>query len=185
MHLMFTYYCVFCMVATKHTPCLHYFMPILRHLASNLHLLFCFVTCFILISTRLFHYFPENTFAKVPKDLRTATFNGYINSEVPYAMRLEFFLPLTSLPLCVPRLSAPLVALSLLFISSSTISPKLPKVGAPRILFYSYLPLISMSRSGLSLYSYPRLRPYAQCPSSICSSHVSPEPWPCISTCPP
>ena len=56
---------------------------------------------------------------------RPPTFNGYINSMALYAARLEFSTPSAFRPLSSLGLSALLVTLSLLFISSSTVSPKL------------------------------------------------------------
>lgn len=64
---------------------------------------------------------------------RPPTFNGYINSMALYAARLEFSTPSAFRPLSSLGLSALLVTLSLLFISSSTVSPKLV---VPRTLIY-------------------------------------------------
>lgn len=64
---------------------------------------------------------------------RPPTFNGYINSMALYAARLEFSTLLALRPLSSFGLSAPLVTLGLLFISSSIASPKLV---VPRTLIY-------------------------------------------------
>lgn len=126
---------VFYIVATKYIHCLQYLMPIWWHLASNLHLPFCFLTCFIFISTRLFHYFPENTLANVPQDLLTATFEGYVNSVTMYAVHLEFSFP------CLPHLHA--------------FQDSLPSSGSFLVFSLSLLPLSSQSSWSQSSDLFP------------------------------
>lgn len=67
------------------------------------------------------------------KSWRPPTFSGHINSMTLRAAHPEFSTLFSFRPLSSFGLSAPLVTLTLLFISSSTVSPKLV---APRTLIY-------------------------------------------------